>query len=446
MAGRALSRVLVIGLGRSGVAAARLALRDDSEVWVTDLRVERELSSALAELPPQTRRFLGGHPAACLDGVDLVVVSPGVPPSSEILETARRRGVSVCSEVEFAWLHAADRPLVAVTGSNGKSTVTVLVAEMLKESGMAAVAGGNLGTAACELALSGGWQCWVLEVSSFQTEMLTALKPDVGVFLNLSPDHLERHPDMQGYLGAKRRLFAFQSETDVAVLNADDPSVAETPTLARRLFFSLERPAEGWLDGDRLVLGDETVGVRDRIALGGVHNVANGLAAALAAQAAGADPAAITHVLEEFAGLSHRHLTVHDAAGVRWVDDSKATNVGATLAALRGYPDCSVHIILGGQGKGQDFSVLVAELRRAAARVYLIGIDGPAIAAAIDDPALVEECGTLDEAVRRAREEAVGGQWVLLAPACASFDQFEGFAERGRRFATLAREEVVHCP
>jgi UDP-N-acetylmuramoylalanine--D-glutamate ligase len=446
MADRDLSRVLVIGLGRSGVAAARLAARDDAEVWVTDLRVERELSSALAELPPRTRRFLGGHPATCLDGVDLVVVSPGVPPSSEILETARRRGVRICSEVEFAWRHADDRPLVAVTGSNGKSTVTVLVAEMLKESGIAAVAGGNLGTAACELALSGGWQCWVLEVSSFQTELLTTLKPDVGVFLNLSPDHLERHPDMQGYLGAKRRLFAFQSETDVAVLNADDPSVAETPTRARRLFFSLDRPAEGWLDGDRLVLGDETVGVRGRIALGGMHNVANGLAAALAAQAAAADPAAIGRVLREFAGLSHRHLTVHDAAGVRWVDDSKATNVGATLAALRGYPDGSVHVILGGQGKGQDFSGLVAELRRAAARIYVIGIDGPTIAAVIDDPALVEDCGTLDEAVERARQEAVSGQWVLLAPACASFDQFDGFAERGRCFASLAREEVVRCP
>jgi UDP-N-acetylmuramoylalanine--D-glutamate ligase len=446
MAGRTLSRVLVIGLGRSGVAAARLAARDGAEVWVTDLRVERELSSALAELPRKTRRFLGGHPTPCLDGVDLVVVSPGVSPASEILETARRRGVEICSEVEFAWRHADDRPLVAVTGSNGKSTVTVLVAEMLKKTGMAAVAGGNLGTAACELVLSGGWQCWVLEVSSFQAELLTALRPDVGVFLNLSPDHLERHPDIQGYLDAKRRLFAFQKEADVAVLNADDPSVAETPTTARRLFFSLERPADGWLEGDRLMLGDTTVGVRDRIALGGMHNLANGLAAALAARAAGADPEAISHVLEGFAGLSHRHLTVHDAAGVKWVDDSKATNVGATLAALRGYPNGSVHVILGGQGKGQDFSVLVAELRRAAARVYLIGIDGPVIAAAIDEPDLVEDCGTIEEAVQRARKEAVNGQWVLLAPACASFDQFEGFADRGTRFATLAREEVVPCP
>jgi UDP-N-acetylmuramoylalanine--D-glutamate ligase len=438
--------VLIVGIGRSGTAAAQLAARDGSEVWVTDLRDQRELAAALDELPPRTRRFLGGHPLTCLEGVDLVVASPGVPPYSEILATARRRGIAVNSEVEYAWRHAHDRPLVAVTGSNGKSTVTVLVAEMLNAAGNTAVAGGNLGTAAGELALTGGWKCWVLEVSSFQAELLTAMKPGVGVFLNLSPDHLERHGDQRGYLEAKRRLFAFQEAGDTAVLNVDEPDVAGTPTRAEKLGFSLDRPADAWLDGDDLMIGDDVVCRRPRMALTGIHNVANGLAAALAARRLGADLTAIRSVLESFGGLSHRHLTVHAAAGVTWIDDSKATNVGATLAAVRSYPRGSVHLILGGQAKGQDFSLLVPEVRRVAARVYVIGIDGPAIASALGDVVPVEDCGTLDEAVRRARDEAADGQWVVLAPACASHDQFSGFSERGRRFAELAREEVAPCP
>ncbi len=440
------SRVLIVGLGRSGLAAARLAARDGCDVWVTDIRQEGELADAVAQLPRGSRAFLGEHPARCLDGVELVVSSPGVAPSTPILAAARRLGIEVLTEVEFAWRHLPDRPLVAVTGSNGKSTVTVLVAEMLSASGLTAVAGGNLGTAASELALQADFECWVLEVSSFQAEMLTALRPAVAVFLNLSQDHLERHPDMASYLAAKRRLFAFQSSDDTAVLNADDPAVLATVTAARRRSFSLEKPVDGWFDGERLWLGDRPLIERSRVALAGVHNVANGLAAALASDALGATAEAMARTLETFSGLSHRHLTVHESDGVRWVDDSKATNVGAALAALRGYPAGSVHLILGGQAKGQDFTTLAAEVGRAAARVYVIGVDGPTIAQALGGAAPVERCGTLEEAVRRARDASRPGQWVLLAPACASFDQFSGFAERGDRFAGLARGEVASCP
>lgn len=437
-----LRRVLVVGLGRSGVAAARLAARDGAEVWATDRRHEHDLATELDALPPGTRRFLGGHPTSCLENVDLVVTSPGVPPEADILAEARRRGIEVLAEVEYAWLHASDVPSVAVTGSNGKSTVTTLIAEMLSTSGIDAVAGGNLGTAASELALLGGWSCWVLEVSSFQAELLTRMRPTVGVFLNISQDHLERHPGMDSYLAAKRRLFAFQAPEDVAVLNADDPAVAATPTAARRRLFSLERPADAWLDGIRLVLDGATFTERARLGLAGLHNVANALASALAAVELGATADAAARTLAEYHGLDHRHRTVHEENGVTWIDDSKATNVGATVAALRGYPDRSVHLILGGQAKGQDFSVLVAEAGRAAVRLYVIGIDGPAIAAEIADAAPVEDCGTLEEAVRRARGHARGGEWVLLAPACASFDQFSGYAERGRRFGELARGEA----
>jgi UDP-N-acetylmuramoylalanine--D-glutamate ligase len=441
-----LSRVLIVGLGQSGVAAAHLADHDGAEVWVTDRRPERDLEPQLRRLPAGGRRFLGGHPETCLDGVDLVITSPGVPPDAPILEAAGRRGVPVSTEVEFAWRHMPSVPLAAVTGSNGKSTVTVLVAEMLKASGVTAVAGGNLGTAASELALAGGFDCWVLEVSSFQAELLTEMAPQVAVFLNISQDHLERHPDMDSYLAAKRKLFAHQRATDTAILNADDPHVASTVTAARRLLFSVEREADAWFDGGSLTVGGETLTERSRIALSGIHNVANALAAALAARELGAELRSSARVLSSFRGLHHRHLTVHEACGVRWVDDSKATNVGATLAALRGYPDSSVHLILGGQAKGQDFSVMVAEVARAVETVYVIGIDGPAIASVLEESAPIVECGTLDEAVRRARRGAKAGQWVLLAPACASFDQFTGYEERGERFAELARGEAVPCP
>lgn len=440
------SRALIVGLGRSGLAAARLASRDGAEVWVTDLRHESQLDGEMSQLPAESRQFLGGHPESCLEGVELVVCSPGVSPTAELLIAAQRRGIAVMTEVEFAWLHVQDRPLVAVTGSNGKSTVTVLAAEMLRAGGLAAAAGGNLGTAACELAMDEGWQCWVLEISSFQAELLTAMRPDVGIFLNLSQDHFERHPDMESYLSAKQRLFAFQNEDDLAVLNADDPVVTDIPTRARRLRFSLVGRADAWLDGDRLRLGDEVITERPRLSLGGIHNVANGLAAAIAVNDLGVDVEAIAGVLEAFTGLTHRHLTVHDEGGVRWVDDSKATNVGATLAALRGYPDGSVHLILGGQSKGQDFSVMAAEVSRAVARLYVIGVDGPAIAAVLGAAAPVEECGNLERAVQRARGSARPGQWVVLAPACASFDQFSGYSERGDRFTALAREEVAPCP
>jgi UDP-N-acetylmuramoylalanine--D-glutamate ligase len=439
------SRVLVVGLGRSGLAAARLAAAGGAEVWATDLRPAAELAVALAELPRGCRSFLGGHPERCLDGVDLVVVSPGVAAESALLEAARRRGIALSAEIEFAWRHRPEAPLAAVTGSNGKSTVTELVAALLRAAGQAVAAGGNLGTAASQLVLDGGWDSWVLEVSSFQAELLTAMAPRVAVFLNLSQDHLERHASLDAYLAAKRRLFAFQGAVDVAVLNADDPAAAATAGAARRRFFSLCGAADACLADGRLVLDGEPLLAASELRLSGLHNVANGLAAALAAQALGAPRAALAAGLAGFEGLAHRHRTVHAAGGVVWIDDSKATNVGATLAALGGYPEGSVHLILGGQAKGQDFSPLAAEVRRAVARLYLIGVDGDAIGAALAGTASAESCGTLTEAVRRARERATAGQCVLLAPACASFDQFANYGERGDRFAELARAEVAAC-
>jgi len=438
-------RILVIGLGSSGRAAARLAATEGIEVWATDRRAADELAPGGLELPVQ-RLALGGHPRDLLDGVDEVVVSPGVDPTIPLVCEARERGLAVTTEVEFAWRRRRDAPLAAVTGSNGKSTVTVLVREMLAAAGVAAVAGGNLGPPASELVLAGGWDAWVLEVSSFQTELLAELRPRAAVLLNLSQDHLERHADMAAYAAAKHRLLAFQAAGDVAVVNADDPLCDGAPGTARRRRFSVAGPADAWLDGDRLVLDGAPLAGRDELRLEGLHNVANALAAALAADALGAPRSAVRQALARFEGLPHRHRVVASSGGVTWVDDSKATNVGATAAGLAGYPPGSVHLILGGLAKGQDFGPLRPEVERAAVRVYLIGRDAETIAAALEGTVPAERCGTLDAAVARARQAAEPGHWVLLAPACASFDQFSGYAERGEVFTRLAREEVAPCP
>jgi UDP-N-acetylmuramoylalanine--D-glutamate ligase len=439
-------RVLVVGLGSSGVAAARLATADGSEVWATDLRFEAELKSELEDLGDGVRTFLGGHPESCLDGVELVIASPGVPADAPLLEMARQRGIEINTEIEFAWFHQPQAELVAVTGSNGKSTVTELTARMLVEAGRSTAAGGNLGTPASQLVLDGGWESWVLEVSSFQSELLTAMAPRVAVFLNLSQDHLERHPDLDTYCAAKQRLFAFQTDADTAVLSADDPMVAATRTEARKRHFSISGPADASLDGEELKLDGEPIIRSSEVRMSGIHNLANALAASLAAAVLGATPAAMAATLTTFDGLEHRHRTVHAENGVRWIDDSKATNVGATLAALRGYPDRSLHLILGGQAKGQDFEVLADEVGRAVTRLYVIGEDGPEIAKTLAGTAATENCETLAEAVRRARRHAASGEWVLLAPACASFDQFSNYGERGDRFTDLARQEVAPCP
>jgi len=438
-------RVLIAGLGASGLAAARLAERDGARLVLTDRRPEEELAEELGGLRAIDATFLGGHPLESLDGVDLVVASPGIPADAPLFAEARRRGIPVVPEVEFAWRRRRGSPLAAVTGSNGKSTVTTLITAMLSAGGIRAAAGANLGTPASQLVLDGGWDAWVLEISSFQAELMTEMAPRVAVFLNLSEDHLERHPGLDAYRDAKLRLFARQGPRDTAVLNLDDPHVAGLRVPGRTVFFSVKKPADAWLDGSMLRLGDEPLLGEEELGIPGRHNVANALAAALAARELGADRDAIAAALRRFEGLPHRHVTVFEARGVRWIDDSKATNVGATLAALGGYPPHSVHLILGGLGKGQDFSILAPEVQRTARRVYLIGRDAPLIAAALEGSAPLEMCGTLGGAVARARRQASAGETVLLAPACASFDQFSGYAERGDAFARLAAQEAGPC-
>jgi UDP-N-acetylmuramoylalanine--D-glutamate ligase len=437
------ARALVVGLGVSGVAAATLLVRDGWRVTVNDRADAAQLADTLSRLPAGVECVLGTHPDVPPTGTALVVVSPGVPLELPLLAACRQRGLEVIAEVELAARALGDTPIVGVTGSNGKSTVTAMLGEIGRCAGRRVGVGGNIGTAACELALVGGFDAVVLELSSFQLEGCVRLRPRVAVLLNLSPDHLDRHPTMAAYRDAKTRIFAAQTATDVAVLNADDTEVAERTVTARRALFSLvDKHTDAHLDRDTLVLDGAPLIGRRELPLLGEHNVANALAAALSASRLGVAHDAIATALRGFAGLPHRHQLVAEARGVRFVDDSKGTNVGATAAGLAGYLPGTIHLILGGLGKGQDFSELRPALASRVARVYLIGEAEPAIAAALAGAVAIERCGTLARALARAVVLAHVGDTVLLSPACASFDQFRDYGHRGDEFARLAREVV----
>ncbi|RMF83785.1 MAG: UDP-N-acetylmuramoyl-L-alanine--D-glutamate ligase [Nitrospirae bacterium] len=427
--------VAVVGAGRSGVAAARFLAAAGARVRLTD--------AGRPELPrlPGVELFLGGHPEACFAGVDEVVLSPGVPRRHPVVQGLLARGVPVVGEVELAFRHSR-RPWLAVTGTNGKSTTVAWLHAILEGAGEAAVLGGNIGTPAVEVACDGATGPCVVELSSFQLESIATLRPRVAVLLNVTPDHEDRYPDFDAYRAAKLRIFENQGPGDTGIVCRDDPALAEAA--AGRLGFALApRPgAQAWVEGGWVRVETERFCGRllpaAEIALPGRHNQANALAAALAALAWGVTPEAVAAGLARFRGLPHRGEVVAEAAGVRYVDNSKATNVGAVAAVLAGYGPGEVVLVAGGSSKGADFAPLRGPVARACDRVLLIGETAPALAAALAGCCPVEVAETLERAVARAREVARPGQTVLLAPACASFDQFTGYAHRGRRFAELA--------
>jgi UDP-N-acetylmuramoylalanine--D-glutamate ligase len=434
------SRALVVGLGVSGLAAATLLARQGWQVTVNDRGEAGELANQLGRLPAGTTTTLGSHPLDSLVGVALVVVSPGVPWELPLLAEARQRGIEVIGEVELAARALTGIPVVGVTGSNGKTTVTSLIGEIAAGAGWRAGVGGNIGTAASELALATGWDVVVLELSSFQLEACTTFRPHIAVLLNVSADHLDRHPNLASYRAAKLRIFAHQRRDDLAVVNADDEALRHIDVASRVTRFSLvDHTADAHLAGDTLVLDGAPLLPRTELPLPGDHNVANALAAALAARRLGVSPDVIARALRGVAALPHRHQVVAEGSGVRWVDDSKGTNIGATAAGLTGYPAGKVHLILGGLGKGQNFHELRPAVEGRVARLYLIGEASAEIAVALRGGAPLEDCGTLAEAVRRAALHARPGDTVLLSPACASFDQFDNYAHRGNEFARLAR-------
>ena len=443
-----ISRALVVGLARSGRAAVDVLVARGVEVVANDASPAGEIE------PPAPREglrvVLGGHPESVLDRVQLVVVSPGVPRTLPLLDAARARALPVVSEVEVA-SRLLPGPVVAVTGTNGKSTTTSLAAALLAAAGRDAVACGNLGTPWISYAAPGAGEVppgrvWVVELSSYQLEGIRAFSPDVAVHLNLTPDHLDRYRSLDDYGAAKARIFENQREAQVAILNADDPLVARISPRARRLDFSRRDPVPlgAFLAGDELLVdvvgkGPRPFARRGDLGLPGAHNTENALAALAATAPFGLEPEQAVRALRAFRGLPHRTVLVRVRGGVSWYNDSKGTNVDATLRSLEGFPDGRVFAILGGKDKGDDFGRLAPLLAARARKALLVGASEEAIARALRDCVPVSRCGTLERAVEEAAREAVAGDVVLLSPACASFDQFRNFEHRGEVFEALVR-------
>ncbi|MGB0034459.1 MAG: UDP-N-acetylmuramoyl-L-alanine--D-glutamate ligase [Candidatus Acidiferrales bacterium] len=436
--------MLVVGLARTGIATALFSAGYGATVTATDEKSESELGEAAARLRAAGVQLeLGGHTPATFLEQDLIVVSPGVPAKIPPLELARARGIPIWSEVELAWRFLRGK-LVAITGSNGKTTTTSLVAHILKTAGIPTLVGGNIGTPLLSLVeASSDSTVAVAEISSFQLETIEAFRPEIGVLLNLTPDHLDRHASFDEYAQAKMRMFKNQLDRDAAVLNADDPEVTRRmPTGPHIYWFSRQKrvAAGAFLADGQIIFRSEgteaVVARRDDISLRGEHNVENVLAACAAAFLAGAAPAAIASGVKTFQGVEHRLEFVAEISGVAFYNDSKATNVDATLKAIEAFSG-PLLVILGGKDKGTDYDVLREPLRERARMIILIGAAAEKIAAQLSDAVPVERAGTIDRAVALAMKHAKPGDVVLLAPACASFDQFENYEHRGRVFKEL---------
>jgi UDP-N-acetylmuramoylalanine--D-glutamate ligase len=452
------ARVTVMGLARSGVAACRLLQAAGANVTVADRKESAELTSALGAIDrDHVSVTVGAQYESSLDGADLVVISPGVPYRLAPLEAVRRRGVKVISELELASQFFRS-PLLAVTGTNGKSTTVTLIGKFLAESGKRAFVGGNLGTALSEAAVEdlranqagkpSPFDYLVVEVSSFQLETIDRFQPWVAALLNVTVDHQDRYESLDEYIAAKQRIFENQVSSDFALFNLDDDRVAVLGhrVRAKRLGFTtastigVDMYGGTYLEGDRIVT--TATGIRQEICrrseirIIGNHNVDNVMAAATYAVLCGCPLDAIRRVIETFPGLEHALEIVRERRGVRFVNDSKGTNVDATLKALESI-DQPIWLIAGGRDKGGDFSRLAQAVSRRVTRVILIGEAAPLLRQAWTSVATMSEAATLRDAVEIAAQGASPGDVVLLSPACASFDMFADYQDRGRQFKAL---------
>ncbi len=450
-------RTLIVGLGETGYSVARFLAGRGVSIAGTDSRAQPPALERLREFLPDVALFLGSFDPAAFDAADQLIVSPGVSLNEPVIVTARARGVPVLGDIELFARHV-DAPVVAITGSNGKSTVTTLFGAMAKHCGFDARVGGNLGIPALDLLTesrrrddpaavkhqSSAPTLYVLELSSFQLESTHSLRTRAAVVLNISADHMDRHASLEDYAAAKQRIFA---RSEVMVLNADDPLVTAMLEPRRRVLrFGLRTPADEQFYGIRnvgistwLARGDtHLIDVRE-LRIAGRHNWANALAALALGDAAGLPMNLMLEALSQFAGLPHRMQKVGETQGVTFYDDSKGTNVGATLAAISGAPG-PVVLIAGGEGKGQDFALLRAALKSKGRAVVLIGRDAPVIEAALAGVVPTVNAVDMDEAVARARALAQPGDCVLLSPACASFDMFRNYAHRGEMFCAAVQQ------
>ncbi len=452
-------KVVVLGLGDTGLSMARWLARRGASLRVADSRAAPPHAARLARELPQAKLAAGAFSDATLAGADLIAISPGIDRREAPIAAAIRRGVPVVGDVElFAQALKTLIPhpsslippkVVAVTGSNGKSTVTAMAGEMCRAAGRATVVAGNIGVPVLDAlaAIEEGApvpEVFVLELSSFQLESTRSLEPDAAAVLNVTEDHLDRYDGMDEYAAAKARVFAGGG---ARVLNRDDPrSLGMARTGRAPLTFGLSAPRgeDEWgiaVDGDRPILahGARRLMAVDELPLAGLHNAANALAAHALAHAIGLPDAPLADALRRFEGLPHRMRKVAEIAGVAWYDDSKGTNVGATVAALSGMTRPAV-LIAGGDGKGQDFSPLAPAVKARARAVVLIGRDAPLIERAVAGSGVpIEHAGDMEEAVAKASAAARPGDAVLLSPACASYDMFRDYVQRAEVFAAAVR-------
>ena len=439
--------MLVVGLGRSGVASALFLQSQGARVTVSDAKSEDQLRDQIPTLLDAGIAVeTGTHGERTFRNQDLIVVSPGVPVDAEPLVQARALGQPVIGEIELA-SQFLPGPIVAITGSNGKTTTTTLVGEIIAASGFKTLVGGNIGTAAISLAEQATADTIiVLEVSSFQLETIRAFRPKVAVVLNVTPDHLDRHRTFAAYVDAKARIFENQQGDDFAVLNADDPTCVELAGRTRAQVFWLSRKGE--VESGAFVRDGQVVFRRDGspqtvlavsdIPLKGSHNLENVLAAVCTGTLMGCSPQKIRTAVMSFKAVEHRLEYVATIRGVEYYNDSKATNVDATIKALESFP-ANIHLILGGKDKGSDYTMLNNLLRERVKAAYTIGAAAEKIQSHIKGTTQIVSSGTIEAAVKQASATARPGDVVLLAPACASFDQFQNYEHRGRVF-----KELVH--
>jgi UDP-N-acetylmuramoylalanine--D-glutamate ligase len=431
---------VIVGLGRTGVSAARHLAARGHRLVVTDSRAAPPGLAELRRLVPEATTALGGFDPQVLDGADQVVVSPGVSLREPFLQQAAALGLDLVGDIELFAREAGGR-VVGITGTNGKSTVTTLVGEFAKAAGIEVRVGGNLGEPALDLLAGPPAAMYVLELSSYQLETTHSLQLEAGAVLNVTPDHLDRYRDVAEYAAAKARVY---ERCATAVVNLDDELVLRMPRPGqRRVGFSLRRAdAEFRLlargGEDWLAAGADPLMPLSALRLPGRHNAANALAALAIGTVCRMPREAMTGVLARFTGLPHRAERVADWRGIRWIDDSKGTNVGATAAAIAGL-DGSLLLIAGGEGKGQDFAPLAAACRGKVRHAVLIGRDARILAQALARDCEVSFADSMESAVAVAASLARPGETVLLSPACASFDMFRDYAQRGEAFAAAVR-------
>ena len=449
-------RVLVVGLGKSGVASALFLKAHGARVTVSDTKSGDELRNEIPSLLDHGITVeTGGHGERTFRGQDLIVVSPGVPADLPMLAQARSMGEAVIGEIELA-ARFLPGPIVAITGSNGKTTTTTLTGEILTAGGIPTRVGGNIGTPAISLADRATREtAIVLEVSSFQLETIQTFRPKVAVVLNVTPDHLDRHRTFEAYVDAKARIFQNQRGDDFAVLNEDDPTCVTMAERTRAQVFWFSRQKEvkqgAWVREGNILFRDGRAEAKtsqreimlvSEIPLKGAHNLENALAAVCAGALMGCAPEKIRQAVREFKAVEHRLEFVATIRGVDYYNDSKATNVDATIKALESFP-ANIHLILGGKDKGSDYTLLNELLRQRVKRVYTIGAAAGKIESQIVSPkgggVEIVHAETLENAVRKANAVAEEGDVVLLAPACASFDQFKNYEQRGQVFKEIVR-------